>query len=195
MGSPLARRAKPGAEIGEVSGSERFIRGNRRANDFVGSDSRDPRTFIGSQQGTTTGTVRSATEDLRAIPDNGGRINRPLRKRRPREMYEPQLEVAFRVVSRSTETIETSLVRHLHSVEVRFGSIQATVIDRTVTLRGTVGTDHDKRLAELLVLFEPGIADVRNALIVLRAIICPPIAPWMAILNCWRGMVSFRRSQ
>jgi len=28
-----------------------------------------------------------------------------------------------------------------------------------------------------------------------RAMIWPPIAPWMAILNCWRGIFLASRSQ
>jgi hypothetical protein len=38
------------------------------------------------------------------------------------------------------------------------------------------------------------VTSLRKALIVVRATIEPPTAPWMAILNCWRGMVSARRS-
>jgi hypothetical protein len=34
-----------------------------------------------------------------------------------------------------------------------------------------------------------------NALIVLRAMISDPMAPWMAILYIWRGISSLRRSQ
>ena len=75
VGRTPLRRAQTSQQIGQISGSERFLRGNRRATDFVGRDSSERRSFVGVEQGAMQGRVRSAVSNLR--PAREPRVNRP----------------------------------------------------------------------------------------------------------------------
>ena len=169
LSRPLSIRPKPGAGVGAVSGSERYIRGNRRPTDFIGSDSRDPRAFVGAQQGTTAGQVRAATEDLRRPQVNTAQLNPPLPPRGPRQMYPPKLELGFTVTAPPSDTIQTKVDRHLRSAEGRFPGVQVSVTAGLAKLTGTAGSVEDRRLAEALVQLEPGIEAVQNDLVVAPA--------------------------
>jgi len=179
LSSPLSRRTKPGETVGGLSGSERFLRGNRRATDFVGSDSRDPRSFVGEQQGTTAGRVRSATEGLRARRDQTRQLNPRYRKRATRDMYDPRLVVGFELTVRPREAARSSALRSFRTdaANGRFGSIEISVNGRTATLAGSVASANDRSLAEALVLLEPGIGDVQNDLVVTALPTPPPPLP------------------
>ena len=116
MGQPMARQSRPGsgqlpnlgqgmmpgmggampsqgggAPQGIVQGQERFLRGNRNPQAFVGSDRRDQQGFVGSEQSIGTGRVATATEGLR-VESNRAR-NRPLPSKLQRGIYPPRLVV------------------------------------------------------------------------------------------------------
>lgn len=50
----------------------------------------------------------------------------------------------------------------------RLGSISTEVVGREVTLRGTLRTEQDRKLAERIVLLEPGVSTVRNEITVVQ---------------------------
>ena len=167
--NPLSRAARPGSEeVGTLQGNERFIRGNRRGGDFVGTDSQDRNDFVGSQQAPTSGQVRSAVSDLRERP--GATANRSQRPYagRSRGMYAPQMRVGFKFTPRSPVAIHSALARRLNaSAAIRPTSpIGVSLEGRTATLQGEVASERDRILAQQLALFEPGISAVRNELTV-----------------------------
>lgn len=155
--------------VGTLNFNERFIRGNRRAGAFVGGDSRDRRNFVGSQQ-LHTGRVRPtitrprpamAPDANRTAPHSG--VSRT-------GVYEPRLSVAFDVTPPPAEAVAEDLARLLHAAPSLHATrpIEVLVEGRVATLRGEVASEHDRLLAERLILFEPGIDSVRNELKVKR---------------------------
>lgn len=180
LGQPLARRSgsrafsrgSSGPATGTVlTGSERFLRGNRSRSDFVGSDSRDRGGFVGSVQGSTAGSVRSTTSGLRVEMGTTSAVNRPRAAPSRTGMYEPRLQVAFEVPVAAPESVNSELTKRLGSTRAitRKGPISVSVAGRTAILRGVVASERDRRLAQMLVLFEPGVSDVRNELTVTPA--------------------------
>lgn len=172
MGNPLLRQSAPGGgefagNVGMVQGNERFIRGNRRASDFVGVDARGPQGFVGqvnaanlnlNQIPTTLGTQRR--------PSRAPQINRPVRQHRPNTLHDPPLELGFEpdpeMLQRLAATAEERIAQAL---DERFGSrIAVSVVERTAILRGEVDSVDALRLAELMAGFEPGVSSVRNEL-------------------------------
>jgi len=177
LGSSLSRRSAPSlSKIGAVRGSERYVRGNRRETNFVGADSRDIRGFVGSQAGASSGRIRSAVSGLRvkSAPD-ANRGARPTSRSRT-SLYEPRLRVDFGFPTVSSEQVstnlsrqlETSLTRHLRSaISIdQICAIEVSLEGQKATLRGEVSSERERKLAELLALFEPGISEVQNELIV-----------------------------
>ena len=167
LGRSLARRSTTGGgSVGTVTGSERFVRRNRGRSDFIGTDSRDRRGFVGTVQGDTRGTVRSATSGLRIETSSRSSANLPRAAPSKTGMYEPRLVVRFTFQRPEAATLSSKLAHRLDtSGAIRhLGSIEVSVAERTATLRGVVASERDRRMAELLVLFEPGISAVSNEL-------------------------------
>jgi hypothetical protein len=155
-----------GASVGELTGIERFLRGNRSRSDFVGSDLLDRPGFIGSVQGNTRGIIRSAITNLRPLVNE--QINRmppePLtRQARP---YAPRYQVNFDYPLPATADVEASLSRQMLRIPgmERLGPIEVSVAGQTAILRGAVASEHQRDVAEQLVLLEPGIREVQNEL-------------------------------
>ena len=180
-GSSLSRRARPGAaaaDTGSVTGDERFIRGNRSRRAFVGSDSQDVTSFVGSEQATATGNVTSTTTGLRPPPDESARINNPLPPLSATSLYYPRLVVRFDVPHRKRNEPAVIAYRLEESDSFRqLGEIEVAVSGPTATLRGEVASESDRRLAALLATFEPGIDHVQNDLTVNTALKVPPLPP------------------
>ena len=175
-GSSLSRRTRPGTSgTGEVLGNERFIRGNRSRRTFVGSDSQDVNSFVGSEQATVSGSIQSTTAGLRPPPDESASINRPLPPRGANDLYYPRLVIDFRTPSppRMAPTVISQRLQRSDSLN-HVGQIEVSVADRTATLRGAVASESDRRLAALLASFEPGIDHVRNELVVDTSLSRPP---------------------
>ena len=170
-------RASPGS--GQSSGTaaemfgfgavaERHVRGARDASDFVGTDSRDIRGFVGMQQAENTGQVESAVSDLRI--ETGPDANRAgaASPRTRARMYDPRLKVGFGFAPRPTAEVSTHLTRRLQSSLALegTGSIEMSQKGGTAILSGEVASERDRRLARLLLLLEPGISTVENRLTV-----------------------------
>lgn len=176
LGTSLARRTRGAGAVattgsnvvGSVRLNERYIRGNRGRVDFVGGDSQEQRGFVGSEQAQAGGAIRSAVSDLRieSAPDaNRGQA----RTTPPRTgMYGPRLRVDFAFSPQSPAALSTVLAGQLRECPAirRSGPIEVSVEGETATLRGEVASERDRTLARLIVLFEPGISQVRNELTV-----------------------------
>lgn len=156
--------------VGVLSGSERFLRENRRPGDFVGASSEDTPQFVGAQSSATE-IVAPAAEDLpaRQTPD-ASQVNLPAagpaaRAQRP---YEPRLVVGFEVPSQPAPQVNAAVLARLKALPGLHPAnrIVVSVAAGTATLRGEVASERDRALVEQLLLFEPGISAVRNALTV-----------------------------
>src|SRR5690606_32109275 len=78
---------------GGLSGNRRFLRQNRRRDDFVGRDTQDTTGFVGQTVGRTQGNVESAVTTLREEPQIQVNIPRPAAPRTG--IYEPRLSIGF----------------------------------------------------------------------------------------------------
>jgi len=162
----LSRRAGSSEDVGQLSGRERFLRGNRRAADFVGRDAAERRSFVGVEQGAMQGRVRSAVSNLR--PPRERNVNRPPSPpaSRQNQPYPPRLTIDFRFTPLPTESVRSTLQRRLTEspgIET-LESIRVRVEKRTAILEGEVASEHDRILAEQLARLEPGISQVKNLL-------------------------------
>jgi len=155
--------------VGTLNFNERFIRGNRRTDSFVGGDSRNRKGFVGSQQGGQTSRARPVVTTPRGSASDANRTASVAGRTRS-GMYEPRLSIGFDVTRPTEEVIAENLARLL-AASPGFPStsrIEVSVEDATATLRGEVASERDRTLAERLILFEPGIDSVRNELKVKR---------------------------
>lgn len=150
---------------GQTTGSERFIRGNRQAGNFVGSDVSEVTQLFSN---LTAG---------RAASDGAGNFGP--QSRRGNEFDNTQsnsqstvvphrLMVGFSYprprIQLPTATAAGGITIHgLTRIPSR-GPLTVELQDRTATLRGVVATAHDRELAEQLTLLEPGISQVKNEL-------------------------------
>ncbi len=164
IGRNRDRGAKDVESAATVTGTERFVRGNRAADDFVGAAPAGAAGFVGSSQApvgaATTDSVIGLAEE--AVPQ----VNVP-RQRRATGIYAERLSVGFE--PRPGEGIQLPpaliLSEQLRQIlDKRQFEVDLSAADSTATLRGTVDSPKQRRIAELLVLFEPGIATVKNEL-------------------------------
>lgn len=185
MGSPLSRgggrtggrtggsaAAAEGIPAGgEVRANSRFLRENRRRTDFVGSDSLEPRGFVGNQQGRAGGAVMSSAVGIRPEIDRSAQINQALPKPKANMPYHPQLQVAFVTPASAGFQSPENIQRELQNPSYfsRTNSFTVSLEGRTAVLRGMVANEKERDLAELLLTFEPGVSEVRNELQVASA--------------------------
>ena len=145
-----------------ITGAERFVRGNRTSGDFVGTTNTENTTFVGTAQ--ATGAVKRSVTGL--VETAAPSVNVP-RIRSPSGIYAERLRIAFEPIANSGYRLppKTKLSESTRTITEHRGlEVQLSLTDSAVTLRGTVQSPEQKRLAELLVLFEPGIETVTNAL-------------------------------
>lgn len=177
VGRTLAPRSRPGSE-GEAGmvRNQRFVRGNRAAGAFVGSDRGDASRFVGTQQAGAGVAVRSAAAGIQAAGDESNQMNRPARRPAANEPYPPRLSVAFDYDPAPSDQLARAIERRLQLQDL---PIEVLVEDRTAILRGAVSSEEQRTLAELLVGFEAGISFVQNELTVDRspAAASPPPPP------------------
>jgi len=158
------------AGVGMPDASARYMRGNRQATDFVGTDSRDSGGFVGRQQAEGDGQIRSAIDDLRVQSGPDANRTQAASARQRTRMYEPRLRVNFDFTRGPTAEINSRLTHRLESSLTLAGTarVEVSVEGGTATLRGEVGSERNRKLARLILLLEPGISNVRDELIVKR---------------------------
>jgi len=176
LGQPLARQpravAAPSADSGRVTGSERFIRGNRDRNSFVGADQGETQSFVGSQQGSTSGVIVSSTAGIEAAVDRTNEINEVLETPPSRKMYLPKIVLSPELIV-GMQTDVKPIVKEQIRKSVNLASLQkieVLVVNQTAILRGVVSSDKERKLAATLALFEPGIWKVENQLQVKQSV-------------------------
>lgn len=166
LGSSFTPRARPGSDVGAVSGGERYLRGNRGRGSFVGRDRSSGTGFVGNTQGTTAGNVASAVQNLRVQATPLVSVNQPRTPRGKGDLYDPRLEIGFALTPPEPAEVQQTLTRRLReeSATGRFEQIEVSLEGRTARMRGTVASASDRAVAEALVLFEPGVDAVQNEL-------------------------------
>ncbi len=169
VGRPLARQPQPAAveEVGMITGSERFLRGNRGRASFVGADQNEDQSFVGSLQASNSGTIVSSTAGIEAPPDQSRQINRPLTPAKAGQLQLPKIKLQIGDLSNSSAgALERSTTARVQQAVdlISPSSIAVSVTGRTAILRGVVGSDEERKLAEIVVSFEPGISNVQNLL-------------------------------
>lgn len=172
LGATLSKRPGPGdnaspSTAGTLTGTERYLRSNRRGKSFVGAIPGST-GFIGAVQsegiaGPLRNDINANREQIAATLLNPPRS--PARRTGP---YEPRLAPAFDLPASTDFVSSESLnqrVQQLGSGE-RFAGAKVSLSDRTVLLTGQVTDPRDRELLEDLLRLEPGVESVRNELVV-----------------------------
>ena len=178
-GTPISRRVRPSLtttpndETGASSGLQaaRFLRENRSAQDFVGSDvEASAKHFVGAQEVGDATMVQSAVGDLRSQLATAA-ANRQLQAAAATPtlnttMNPPRLQVSFAYSAPPAAELLSVLLQRLAACPEfhAIGSIAVSLAGRTAIVRGTVASERDRFLAQQLLLFEPGISTVQNEL-------------------------------
>ena len=159
------------ANVGQLTGSERFIQSNRKGQ-FVGGGAQNANSLAN----TFAGGMANQNFSLANLT-GGGRNNRNNNFNTQQQQGGPQAKIGTLRTTLKTDfeypalqgaAFNTVLSGHLESSlrERATGPLVATVRGRTVVLQGAVATEHDRVLAERLALLEPGVAAVQNELVV-----------------------------
>ncbi len=162
LGRNLSRRQPASMNTaGTVDSSRRFVRGQRRSSDFVGANKPGTQSFVGREQASPGGPVTSSVTGLREQRVRS--VNQPRRVSR-NGRYPERLSISFDTPA-AKRTSPTALSTNLQSIiEQRGIQIEVSAATHSAILRGVVSSAHDREIAELIVLFEPGIEKVVNEL-------------------------------
>ena len=172
LGQPLTRQPRAGiapnttAAAGEITGTERFVRGNRDKSSFVGADQTDSRAFVGNQQGSMGGTIISSTAGIAPAPDRSAEINQAIEIPPAKTMYLPKIIIGTDIIDQNGSLDNHQAINAVRK-SVRLASkqqIEVSLVNGTAILRGVVISSKEKCLAETLALFVPGISKVENEL-------------------------------
>ncbi len=162
LGRNLNRRQRASMDTaGTVDSNRRFIRGQRRSGEVVGTNNAATQTFVGREQATPGGPVTSSVTGLREQQTRA--VNQPRRVSR-NGRYPERLIINFDspLAKRTSSMVLSSNLRL--AMEQRGIQIEVSEATHSAILRGVVSSAHDREIAELIVLFEPGIEKVENAL-------------------------------
>lgn len=175
LGDPLTRRpSNAGAaaaamdSAGVVQGDERFLRGNRSRNEFVGSNRSSLQGFIGSEQAIGTGRVQTSVESLTEPPDRSAAINRPIAPLAAGAMYHPRLSISTSEMA-SPSYIASVANQRDTKLALRMSKAAGSNIqifrerDRTV-IRGVVASQSMVEKLRILASFEPHIDTIESQL-------------------------------
>lgn len=151
-------------------GMDRFLRTNRTGRDFVGRSRSDIKSFIGAQQALAAGQVRPATDGLRINVGTAKKINQALPAQPAKGRYYPKLEIAEveplnpEADSNGASQLSSSIDERLLERVKRAGGdkLQLQRSGNTVTVAGSVSSQHSAELVLQLLQFEPGVDQVVN---------------------------------
>ena len=161
------------ANIGQLSGNERFVQSNRKGQ-FVGGGAQNANTLAN----TFAGGMANQNFNMANLA-GGGRNNRSNNNFNNQQGQQSgaqakigtlrtTLKAGFEYPAPQGTEFSAALTGHLEaSLRERVTApLAATVQGRMVVLSGAVATEHDRALAERLALLEPGVAAVQNDLVV-----------------------------
>jgi hypothetical protein len=162
--------------IGQITGTERFTRGGRQQQGFIGNETGDVAGFFSMLNAGRTGNVQTNNQRRRdpeaeTNVNAGGQQN----NNNVRRMYRTTRTVGFDYVATSTPELSSTVSQRIQKTPgIRTRStIDVEIVGRTAVLRGVVATAHDRELAARLASLEPGVSAVQNELEVAQS---PPAA-------------------
>lgn len=182
---------------GQLSGSERFVRGNRQAGNFVGTDASDVQAFMRNVPGYSQNAGLTGANLLQSTRSRGSRQTGPglqagssqqqlslgTRPGTNIPAIRSHLNIEFDHPAAVSAATNTALTERLNSPRIKsLTPLEVEIRGKTAVLRGEVATVHDRTLAEQLARLEPGISEVRNELKVpgLPALSAPALLPTQA---------------
>jgi len=168
------------ANVGQLTGNERFMRGARQPGQFVGGDAADVQSFIGAISGAGGGNRglgsafgaqggRGGGQYQNQYNQNGGGPNGQGGQNTAAQIpVRTRLIVGFAPPVIDAARVETLLSRAMTRMPAvsAVGPVQVQVQNRTAVLTGQVATAHARDLAEQLARLEAGIDQVENRLTV-----------------------------
>ncbi|KLU05745.1 hypothetical protein RISK_002377 [Rhodopirellula islandica] len=171
LGQPLTRRpsvsqgAPPAMEsAGSVEGSERFLRGNRSRDEFVGPSRGTQQGFIGSDQAIGVGRVRTSVESLREPPDRSAQINQPVPPLAAGAMYYPQLSISVSEMA-DEAYVSAVILKRDEKLAARLSHVAGSAIQisyqgNRAILSGIVESEAVAEKLRVLASFEPHIDEI-----------------------------------
>jgi hypothetical protein len=152
---------------GQITGSERFLRQNHQAGNFIGTDSTEAayalRNF--SIYGTTAAARRQqALGSLRNAAASA--IQQRAAQAATTPPFQTAIVAAFAHPEPAAHSIPQNLVRHVQEAIKTTRPLQVAVEGDTTILRGAVRSAHERALIEQLARLEPGVRKVKNELTV-----------------------------
>lgn len=153
------------AQVGQVNGNERFVRGARQQGQFVGADNRDTTNLFSALAGQNSQT-RPAPR-IQQQPNPNQQLNNANRTTGAnRQKLIVPLSLGFEVSRVSSTASGDIIAKRLAKLPglALTSPLEVSLNSDEATLRGTVATERDRELAERLVLLEPGVSRVRNEL-------------------------------
>ena len=161
--------------LGQVSTSDRFVRGNRQGSQFVGGDTADLGRFVGALTGAQTNPNASmGLRDTQREDANNSRSGLGM-SGQTQKRYRTIRSVDFEYPALAAPAVSSTLARRFQvSPDIqRMGKVQVETQGRTAILRGEVPTARDRVVAEKLALLEVGISAVQNELTVAAPLATP----------------------
>jgi osmotically-inducible protein OsmY len=179
-GGNVAGMTQQDNSFGQITGTERFTRGGRQQQGFIGNESGDVAGFFSMLTGGRTGNVQTNNQrrrdpEAQQNVNTGGQQNNQNNQRR---MYRTTRTVAFDYTPSASPDLSATVSRRIQrapAIRTR-SAIDVQIVGRTAVLRGVVATQHDRELAERLASLEPGVSTVQNELEVAQS----PPAPLAA---------------
>lgn len=150
--------------VGQITGNERFVRGNQQQGQFIGGDARSVEAFFdtitGGRGGSAQRNFRNNNQNRGRQPNAGGRGGQN------RLLVRTRLRAAFARPPIRPDRVSAQLQQRLQRVlQPRSGAISEVVLQNgTAILRGVVANPYDRLVAEKLALLEPGILEIQNEL-------------------------------
>ena len=177
VGSPLRSRPSPTSNMtiqettGQLQGTERFVRGNRSRNDFVGSDRGELSGFVGSQQAIGVGRVRTTAEDFRVEAANTRNMNRAMPAQPTKGIYYPRLRVSNIEAARHVDRNILLQPKLTARVQRMLGEgVSVRVENRVAVLDGSTTSTEKLKLLQTILLFEAGIDEVRTSKLAVKSL-------------------------
>lgn len=168
---------------GQLDGSERYVRGNRQGA-FVGADAGDATALNSQQQGMARNQFQQQNlQQMLGMNRNqqAMMLNQQMQNGQGRQNREIRaiLQVDFDTPALTSSRVAEQAQKILLKVKPLqgLGTIQVGVQNRVAVLRGTVHSERARKLAEQLVLLEPGISGVENELQVTPPPVPAPMPP------------------
>lgn len=167
LGRAVNKRSAPqstGPDSGVTTG-RRFLRDERSVTDFVGSAIAQEAAgnFVGGQSAASTAvsSIVGLTEEARPV------LNRP-RFVRPSGMYAERLKLTADSLPPSGSANDVFPISDSTAaiIQARSLTIEVSPEGNSAILLGSVPSEHDRQMTELLVKLEPGIQTVENRLTV-----------------------------